>query len=83
MLPLAPKNSVAAVSALTKAYRMESEQGLKPAYLKALKAITDLDASDVGPYEEWLRKQPAAPPAKAPEAPAKAPEKAPAAKKKG
>jgi HEAT repeat protein len=81
---LAPKNSVAAVSALTKAYRMESEQGLKMAYLKALKAITDLDASDVGPYEEWLRKQPAAPPAKAPAAaPAKAPEKAPAAKKKG
>jgi HEAT repeat protein len=81
---LAPKNSVPAVSALVKAYRMESEQGLKPAYLKALKAITDLDASDIAPFDEWLKKQPAAPPAKASEpAPAKAPEKAPAAKKKG
>ena len=77
---LAPKNSAPAVAALVKAYRMESEQGLKPAYLKALKAITDVDATDVGPYEEWLKKQSGAPPARAPE---KAPEKAPAAKKKG
>jgi len=77
---LAPKNSVPAVSALVKAYRTESEQGLKPVYLKALKVITDLDASDIAPFDEWLKKQPA----KAPEkAPTKAPEKAPAAKAKG
>jgi hypothetical protein len=80
---LAPKNSAPAVSALVTAYRMESEQGLKPVYLKALKAITDLDASDIAPFDEWLKKQPAAPPEKAPakapeKAPAKAPEKAPA-----
>jgi len=86
---LAPKNSVLAVSALLMAYSIEQEQALKPVYLKALKEITGLDASDIAPYDDWLKKQPGAPPAKAPEPPAKAPEspakapgKAPAAKSK-
>jgi hypothetical protein len=57
-------------------------------YLKALKVITDLDASDIAPFDEWLKKQPAKAPEKAPtkapeKAPTKAPEKAPAAKAKG
>jgi HEAT repeat protein len=59
---LAPKNSIAAVTALVNAYKAEQEQGLKTLYLKSLKAITDLDASDIAPYEEWLKKQPAAKP---------------------
>jgi HEAT repeat protein len=59
---LAPKNSVEAVSALIAAYKIEQEQGLKTLYLKALKMLTDLDASDIAPYEGWLSKQPAAKP---------------------
>jgi len=80
---LAPKNSVQAVSALVTAYGIEQELALRPVYLKALKEITGLDASDIGPYEDWLKKQSGAPPAKPPEPPAKAPAKTPAAKPKG
>jgi HEAT repeat protein len=67
---LAPKNSAMVVAAIVTAYKIEQEQGLKAVYLKALKAVTDMDASDIAPYEEWLKKQPPAPPAKAPETPA-------------
>ena len=87
---LAPKNSAQAAAALVAAYAIEQELPLRPVYLKAVKEITGLDASDIAPYDDWLKKQPGAPPAKAPEAPAKAseppakaPAKAPAAKPKG
>ncbi|MCX5685812.1 MAG: HEAT repeat domain-containing protein [Planctomycetota bacterium] len=73
---IAPKNSVAAAAALVNASKTELDQNLKALYLKSLKEITGLDAPDLAPYEEWLKKQPAAPPAKAPE-------KAPPAKAKG
>jgi hypothetical protein len=82
---LSPAGSVASAAALAAAYAAEKEQGLQPLYLQALKAITGIDSKEVGPYQEWLKRQgvvpaPGAPPAApaAPTAPPAAPAPAPA-----
>ncbi|MBE3098009.1 MAG: HEAT repeat domain-containing protein [Planctomycetes bacterium] len=67
---LAPKNSVQAAAALIDAARAEKEERLRPVYLQALKALTDIDSSALATYEEWLKRQPGAPaPVPAPAAP--------------
>jgi len=55
---LAPKGSVPASIGLVQAYWKETQANLKPAYLDALKTITGVDAKDIKPYEDWVRKQP-------------------------
>jgi hypothetical protein len=66
---LAPPNSAADVRAVLDALKKETQEGLKPTYLAVLKQVTGIDAKEAGPYEEWLKKQPAdekPPPAKPP-----------------
>lgn len=76
---LAPKNSVQAAAALIDAARAEKEERLRPVYLQALKALTDIDSSALATYEEWLKRQPGAPaPVPAPPAPSLAPPAPPA-----
>jgi hypothetical protein len=81
---LAPKGSVPVAIAVIEACRMETQATLKPAFLEALKDITGVDAKEIGPYEDWVRKQPGGD--KLPPAPVKPPaaekpaEKPPAAK---
>ena len=60
---LAPSGSVPAVRALIDALKAEKEERLKPAYLAAMKQITGVDANQVAPFEEWLKKPPATKPA--------------------
>lgn len=69
---LAPLNSAATVRAIVDVLAKETQENLKPTYLSALKQMTGIDAKEVGPYEEWLKKRPAdekPPPAKPPAKP--------------
>jgi len=59
---IAPTGSAASARAVLAACKAEKEPRLKPAYLDALKRITGVEAADTGPFEEWLKKQPAEPP---------------------
>lgn len=66
---LAPPNSAATVRTVLDALKKETQENLKPTYLAVLKQITGIEAKETGPYEEWLKKQPAdekPPPAKPP-----------------
>ena len=63
----------AAVGALITAYNAETDTRLQPAYLEVLRAITGVEAKELGPYEVWLKDHPEAPAPKATEPPAPAP----------
>ncbi len=56
---LAPAGSPLAAAALIAAYKAETEQALKTDYLRILKVVTGVDASDVVPYETWAKEHPA------------------------
>ena len=59
---LAPAGSPLAAAALIAAYKAETEQALKALktdYLRLLKVVTGVDASDVVPYETWAKEHPA------------------------
>jgi hypothetical protein len=59
---IAPGGSVAAADALIDVYKAEKEQRIAPVYLQSLKVVTGVDAKEIGPFEDWLRKQPPQPP---------------------
>jgi hypothetical protein len=63
----------AAVGALITAYNAETDTRLQPAYLEVLRAITGVEAKELGPYEVWLKDHPEAPAPTATEPPAPAP----------
>jgi len=79
---VSPPGYAAAAGALITAYNAETDTRLQPAYLEALRAVTGVEAKDLGPYEAWLKEHPEAPAPKATEPPAPAPKpaKAPPAK---
>jgi len=53
---LSPAGSVPSAKALVDGYKAEKEERLRPLYLAALRALTGVEAKDLGPYEEWLKK---------------------------
>ncbi|MBE3071098.1 MAG: HEAT repeat domain-containing protein, partial [Planctomycetes bacterium] len=63
---MAPKESPEAARAILEACKAEPEDRLKPAYIEALKTVTGVEAAEIGPFEEWVKKHPAAAPAAAP-----------------
>ncbi len=58
---LAPEGSKDAAKALVAAYKAEGEEGLKPAYLAALRQITGIESDAIGAYDEWLGQDAAQP----------------------
>jgi HEAT repeat protein len=87
IVALSPPGATAGVRALIAAWKAEKEERLRPFYINAMKTITGVEGRDPGPYEDWLRKQPAeaapAPAPAAPSPPAPAPEPKPVATPKG
>jgi len=73
---LSPLGSVPSAKILIDGYKAEKEERLRPVYLAALKVVTGVEAKDLAPYEEWLKK-PTPPPA--PKEPAPAPATTPPA----
>lgn len=68
---IAPKESPQAARAIVEACKAEQEERLKPAYYEALKTITGVEAAEIGPFEDWVKKHPAPLP---PVVPSSAPE---------
>lgn len=73
---LAPAGSSQAVAALLPAAKEEKEARVQPAFIEALKTITGIDSKELGPFEDWLKKNPYVAPEKPPALPEK-PEKPP------
>jgi hypothetical protein len=55
---VAPAGSPLVAATLIVAYKEETEQGLRPMYLQALKILTGVDAADIGAYEQWSKQHP-------------------------
>ena len=54
---LAPAGSTQAVGALLGAFKAETTEDLKPAYLNALERITGVKGEDISVYEAWQAKE--------------------------